>query len=74
MLQGASRTSRKVVTLVLRFWPEGTRQGVSGGFRCEALHVQSGEVLYFRDAEALAEYINDLGHTRTASRTSTTWE
>ena len=61
MLQDASRTSWKVVTLVLRFWPEGTREGAHGGFRCEALHVQSGEVLYFRDAKALGQYLDDLG-------------
>ncbi|MBI4322462.1 MAG: hypothetical protein HY675_28550 [Chloroflexi bacterium] len=61
MSQGIIRASRKTVTLVLRIWPEGMEPGVLGGLRYEALHVQSGEVLYFRDAQALAQYIKDLG-------------
>ena len=60
MTSNASRTRNRIVTLVVRMWPEGSRDGASNGFRCEATHVQTGEVVYFRDVNELAQYINRL--------------
>lgn len=60
MTSNARRTTQKIVTLVVRMWPEGSRDGASNGFRCEATHVQSGDVVYFRDVDELAQYIRRL--------------
>ena len=61
MTTNARRIGNRVVTLVVRMWPEGSRDGASSGFRCEATHVQTGEVVYFRNVDELAQYVSRLG-------------
>ncbi len=60
MTSNARRTTNRIVTLVVRMWPEGSKDGASNGFRCEATHVQTGEVVYFRDVNELNQYISRL--------------
>ncbi len=60
MTSNARRTTNRIVTLVVRMWHEGSRDGASNGFRCEATHVQTGEVVYFRDVTELVQYIDRL--------------
>jgi len=55
------RGPRKIVTLVVRMWPEGPPDAPSDKkLRCEATHVQTGEVVYFRNAGDLVQYIDSL--------------
>ncbi|MBI2865673.1 MAG: hypothetical protein HYX94_14085 [Chloroflexi bacterium] len=61
MTTNAKRIGNRIVTLVVRMWHEGSRDGASNGFRCEATHVQTGEVVYFRDVQELARYVAHLG-------------
>ncbi len=60
MTSNARRTSNRIVTLVVRLWPDGSNDGASNGFRCEATHVQTGEVVYLRDVSQLIQYIGRL--------------